>query len=168
MNRSSIFIDWWAQTRITLQRTASYMRSMERFGLIPRNFRCAWWAQVDSNHRPRAYQARALTTWAMSPCKSSVYLVFSSPFFTAKCRLVEMMGIEPMTPCLQGRCSPSWATPPFYWGIPFSLSEWSLKIEQQAICTHYLCTDLSVFFGFCSISEYVTAVAQCFSVTRSP
>ena len=27
-----------------------------------------WWAQVDSNHRPRAYQARALTTWAMSPC----------------------------------------------------------------------------------------------------
>ena len=22
----------------------------------------AWWAQVDSNHRPRAYQARALTT----------------------------------------------------------------------------------------------------------
>ena len=24
---------------------------------------------MDSNHRPRAYQARALTTWAMSPCK---------------------------------------------------------------------------------------------------
>ena len=66
-----------------------------------------WWAQVDSNHRPRAYQARALTTWAMSPCKFlSVHLVFLSP-------LVEMMGIEPMTPCLQGRCSPSWATPPY-------------------------------------------------------
>ena len=27
---------------------------------------CGWLAQVDSNHRPRAYQARALTTWAMS------------------------------------------------------------------------------------------------------
>ena len=26
--------------------------------------------------------------------------------------LVEMMGFEPMTPCLQGRCSPNWATPP--------------------------------------------------------
>ena len=26
-----------------------------------------WWAQVDSNHRPCAYQAHALTTWAMSP-----------------------------------------------------------------------------------------------------
>ena len=23
------------------------------------------------------------------------------------CRLVEMMGFEPMTPCLQGRCSPN-------------------------------------------------------------
>ena len=32
-------------------------------------FKVAWlWAQVDSNHRPRAYQARALTCWAMSPC----------------------------------------------------------------------------------------------------
>ena len=27
--------------------------------------------------------------------------------------VVEMMGFEPMTPCLQGRCSPSWATPPY-------------------------------------------------------
>ena len=31
--------DWWAQTRITLQRTAFYMQCMERFGLIPRRFR---------------------------------------------------------------------------------------------------------------------------------
>ena len=30
--------------------------------------------------------------------------------------LVEMKGIEPLTPCLQGRCSPSWATPP-YWEV---------------------------------------------------
>ena len=42
-----------------------------------------WWAQVDSNHRPRAYQARALTTWAMSPCKFSVYLVPSSTAFVS-------------------------------------------------------------------------------------
>ena len=28
--------------------------------------------------------------------------------------LVEMMGFEPMTLCLQGRCSPNWATPPFW------------------------------------------------------
>ena len=31
------------------------------------NHQVCWWAQMDSNHRPRAYQARALTTWAMSP-----------------------------------------------------------------------------------------------------
>ena len=30
--------------------------------LIPAVFQRLWWAQVDSNHRPRAYQARALTT----------------------------------------------------------------------------------------------------------
>ena len=53
-----------------------------------------WWAQVDSNHRPHAYQACALTTWAMRPM------------------LVEMRRIELLTPCVQGRCSPSWATPP--------------------------------------------------------
>ena len=40
------------------------------------------------------------------PTLVSVYLVPLHP-------LVEMMGIEPMTPCLQGRCSPSWATPPY-------------------------------------------------------
>ena len=28
----------------------------------------SWWAQVDSNHRPHAYQACALTCWAISPC----------------------------------------------------------------------------------------------------
>ena len=26
-----------------------------------------WWAQMESNHRPHAYQACALTDWAMSP-----------------------------------------------------------------------------------------------------
>jgi hypothetical protein len=27
-------------------------------------------------------------------------------------KLVEVNGLEPSTPCVQGRCSPSWATPP--------------------------------------------------------
>ena len=39
-----------------------------------------WWAQMDSNHRPRAYQARALATWAMSPC--SFWLRFLCPLGT--------------------------------------------------------------------------------------
>ena len=74
--------------------------------IILRHTKCVWWAQVDSNHRPRAYQARALTTWAMSPFRD--FLGFAHLF-----PLVEIMGFEPMTPCLQGRCSPSWAIPPF-------------------------------------------------------
>ena len=37
-----------------------------KFSLLLGSLRC-WWAQVDSNHRPYAYQAYALTTWAMSP-----------------------------------------------------------------------------------------------------
>ena len=76
---------------------------------------------MDSNHRPRAYQARALTSWAISP----YYL-----FFSVSVRLnalVEMMGFEPMTPCLQGRCSPSWATPPFYWVLLLHLLFQSLE-----------------------------------------
>ena len=33
------------------------------FQLLPYAvFKVLWWAQVDSNHRPRAYQARALTS----------------------------------------------------------------------------------------------------------
>ena len=62
--------------------------------LCPRLCR-RWWAQMDSDHRPHAYQACALTSWAMSPY------------------VVEVIGFEPMTPCLQGRCSTSWAIPPF-------------------------------------------------------
>ena len=59
-------------------------------------------------------------------------------------KVVEMMGIEPMTPCLQGRCSPSWATPPHIGTVPYfffndlniedSTESWrSFKIEQQLL-----------------------------------
>ena len=34
-----------------------------------RSWCLVWWAQMDSNHRPHAYQACALTTWAMRPFK---------------------------------------------------------------------------------------------------
>ena len=36
----------------------------------------AWWAQVDSNHRPHAYQACALTCWAISPHWNHPYLLY--------------------------------------------------------------------------------------------
>ena len=54
-----------------------------------------WWAKVDSNHRPHDYQSCALASWAIGP------------FW-----VVEISGIEPLTSCLQGRRSPSWAKPP--------------------------------------------------------
>ena len=97
-----------------------------------------WLDWVDSNHRPHAYQACALTTWATihyrgrprtrdSP--SFIFVVRSLPDNLVRFNLfmapdprpvVEMMGFEPMTPCLQGRCSPNWATPPYV------LRKWNL------------------------------------------
>ena len=45
--------------------------------------------------------------------------------------LVEMRRIELLTPCLQGRCSPSWATPPYLIvGVLLALRASSFKIEQ--------------------------------------
>ena len=54
-------------------------------------------------------------------------------------KLVEMMGFEPMTPCLQGRCSPNWATPPS--GVSSGYLDWSLTIEQQnlSVLANTLC-----------------------------
>ena len=67
--------------RISLQRTASYMLYIEALRFDPLRTLFAWWAQVDSNHRPRAYQARALTTWAMSPFSFSRCISFTLTFF---------------------------------------------------------------------------------------
>ena len=44
----------------------SFLREFTRYAV----FKVRWWAQVDSNHRPHAYQACALTSWAISPLKS--------------------------------------------------------------------------------------------------
>ena len=65
-----------------------------------------WWAKMDSNHRPHDYQSCALASWAIGPF------------------LVEISGIEPLTSCLQGRRSPSWAKPPhsIIRGIPSKLN----------------------------------------------
>ena len=37
------------------------------FQIILLTFKLVWWAQMELNHRPHAYQACALTIWAMSP-----------------------------------------------------------------------------------------------------
>ena len=68
---------------------------------------------------------------------SSLYLLSLYSVFNVHCSvswaLVEMNGIEPMTPCLQSRCSPSWATPPYSFqneDAPF-LRIKTLKIKQR-------------------------------------
>ena len=52
-----------------------------------------------------------------SPSCNDLWLRWTSLSSARRMPLVEMMGFEPMTPCLQGRCSPNWATPPFFWGF---------------------------------------------------
>ena len=88
-----------------------------------------WSVWMDSNHRPHAYQACALTTWA-----TDRYFWWPSVLVI----LVEMMGFEPMTPCLQGRCSPSWATPPW-------------RVAETAYCRLPLC--LLVAFGLVGLAR---------------
>ena len=43
-----------------------------------------WWAQMESNHRPHAYQACALTIWAMSPyfrvCQMYSFVLWATLF----------------------------------------------------------------------------------------
>ena len=67
------------------------------------NLSIRWWAQVDSNHRPRAYQARALTTWAMSPFSFSMYLVSLAYSFYRLSSVGGDDGIRTHDPLLAGQ-----------------------------------------------------------------
>ena len=65
---------WWAQCRQV--HLSGYLYNLWTIYISSNFHPClsCWWAQVDSNHRPHAYQACALTGWAMSPyCR--VYLL---------------------------------------------------------------------------------------------
>ena len=63
MNMMHRIVAWWEETRVTLRRTAILCcRVALLYSVFTFATRAAWWAQVDSNHRPRAYQARALTS----------------------------------------------------------------------------------------------------------
>ena len=105
------------------------------FNLLILHSKKKWWAKVDSNHRPHDYQSCALASWAIGPyrrnqihnlrilCKHQMLPCgFVSPLPNKPASLgfaggplvllVESTGIEPVTSCLQGRRSPSWANPP--------------------------------------------------------
>ena len=151
---------------------------------------------MDSNHRPRAYQARALATWATDRYSLMGYLFVhlyrlwwdsnlisramlersvsvnhqrqQISLYTAcgvDWNLVEMMGFEPMTPCLQGRCSPNWATPPYLlWVCSLRLRLKPDNWTTDSISTHEY-TSLSRFLpnsttsaqlNFCYVSLTVS------------
>ena len=73
-----------------------------RSWLLSKSF-SKWWAKMDSNHRPHDYQSCALASWAIGPYQLHFFFRY----------MVEISGIEPLTSCLQGRRSPSWAKPPY-------------------------------------------------------
>ena len=73
------------------------------FGFQGANSLYSEWAWEDSNFRPHAYQACALTGWATSPYSIDMDFI-----------QMETERFELLTPCLQGRCSPNWATPPLF------------------------------------------------------
>ena len=71
-------------------------------------------------------------------------------FFVFRRPVVEMRRIELLTPCLQGRCSPSWATPPYFnlrlmqgpRNLSFSFPR--LKVHNLSIAPSKLNNDLQV------------------------
>ena len=64
------------------------------------------------------------------------HVKFSLPsFFFKRKKVVEINGIEPLTPCLQSRCSPSWAMPPRVSCTAFGGSWWTRTIDPRLIKT---------------------------------
>ena len=47
--------------------------------------------------------------------------------------MVEVIGFEPMTPCLQGRCSTSWAIPPLSFATPPSQNKCPLFLKRACL-----------------------------------
>ena len=80
---------------------------------------CSSWAQVDSNHRPRAYQARALTSWAMSPQAASVVCIYDGDD-----------GIRTHDPLLAGQVLSQLSYTPIGFSDLFSLSM-SLSLTEN-------------------------------------
>ena len=70
-----------------------------------------------------------------SECCEVQCMHFSRRFDT----LMEMKGFEPTTPCLQGRCSPNWATPPWCKNEKFLFVSLLLSfIDLSALATRLL------------------------------
>ena len=65
---------------------------------------------------------------------------FQSSFTIHLFRLVEISGIEPLTSCLQGRRSPSWAKPPYpfpYYQLKAQRSGFQLERRSRLAVKHW-------------------------------
>ena len=107
------------------------------FSLQPSQFSAdivGWWAQVESNHRPHAYQACALTFWAMSPyCLAQPRSTFDlqsnsyEPRFRFCNRWWRWRESNPWPPACRAGALPA-ELHPHIWVFVF---QQSLEIEQQ-------------------------------------
>ena len=69
---------------------------------------CAFSLRIDGNRTPLCVpQSNKNFVLAHSFSSYATQYIFASGPKARGKNMVEMMGIEPMTPCLQGRCSPS-------------------------------------------------------------
>ena len=75
--------------------------------------------------------------------------------------MVEICGIEPQTPCLQSRCSPSWAIPPYFL---LKVQKCTFKIKQRL---NYR-TLLSLSNNLLLPSDLGMLYQMCFNLIRSP
>ena len=106
------------------------------------DFRC----QTSDTFYPLSSIFPLLLCLEHSPISSPLCFAFRSSFVSSRSlqtisrigcrasRLVEIIGIEPMTPCLQSRCSPSWAIPPcFSWvfKVRFNLTFQAVIFSRQ-------------------------------------
>ena len=100
-----------------------------------------WWAWLDSNRWPCAYQAHALTNWATRPTK-----------------LVELRRVELLTYSLQSYRSTNWATAPSWIRVP--ICDFEFKIRNQTFVDPQL-NRSSILFTFCSKSVVALQKLNC-------
>ena len=105
--------------------------------LVPRHPPCALFCLISSMHSVASFNNLKnfcccsqlgfcfsdvlIVRYSFKNINSSICMKFSrykcedssSTYFGIFRYRMEIKGFEPLTPCLQGRCSPNWATPPF-------------------------------------------------------
>ena len=145
MNISSLASEQWRvkseEWRMNVENrlrfsSSSFLSSL--LSLLSSNFVRRWSVWMDSNHRPRAYQARALTTWATN--RYSVFWFF--PSFSARVVCLSAGGddgIRTHDPLLAGQVLSQLSYTPIPRALFFSRivpvpENWTTKDLYPAFC----------------------------------